>query len=266
MADNRPIGVFDSGIGGLTVSKAISDLLPNESIIYFGDTKHLPYGDKSKETISYYALKICKYLLEQDCKMIVVACNSASAAAYDVLLDFFRGSTDFVNVVDPLVDNVVRQGFSKVGVIATKATIKSNVYESKLKAKHSELKVVSKATPLLAPMIEKGFHSGEVSQAVIKAYLEDQQFTDIDAILLACTHYPLITDEISAFFNQKVQIFDSTIVVAKQVKKILSDKEKEADSKPGVYTFQVSDYTESFEETASIFYGKEINLEEKDIW
>ncbi len=266
MADNRPIGVFDSGIGGLTVSKAISDLLPNESIIYFGDTKHLPYGDKSKETISYYALKICKYLLEQDCKMIVVACNSASTAAYDVLLDFFKGSTDFVNVVDPLVNNVSDKGFAKVGVIATKATIKSNVYQAKLLSKNKSLDVISKATPLLAPMIEKGFHSGEVSQTVIKAYLEDDQFDQIDAILLACTHYPLIKDEIDSYFKSKVKIYDSTTVVAEEVKQILVEKHKEADKNQGVYQFQVSDYTESFEETASLFYGKEINLAEKDIW
>ncbi len=266
MADNRPIGVFDSGIGGLTVSKAISDLLPNESIIYFGDTQHLPYGDKSIEAIRYYSLAICKFLLEQNCKMIVIACNSASSAAYEVLVDFFKSESIFINVVDPLVKTVVEKGYARVGVIATKATVKTQVYPSKLHTFDAQLIVNQKATPLLAPMIEKGFHSGEVSQTVIKAYLEDEDLADIDALLLACTHYPLIKSEIAAFFDHRVDIFDSTDSVARSVQAALEHKEMKADQEKGVYSFYLSDYTESFEETAALFYGQEIDLEEKNIW
>ena len=112
---NQPIGIFDSGIGGLTVANAIHHFLPNERLIYFGDTVHLPYGDKSADAIRYYCLRISKFLLEQDCKMIVIACNSASSAAYDMLLDFFEGKVLFVNVVDPLVQAVVSEGYKNVG-------------------------------------------------------------------------------------------------------------------------------------------------------
>jgi len=137
----QPIGIFDSGIGGLTVANAITKHLPNEEVIYFGDTAHLPYGEKSADAIRYYCITISKFLLEKGCKMIVIACNSASSAAYDVLVDFFSGQTLFVNVVDPLVDAVTNEGYGKVGVIATKATINTGIYRRKLLEKEPVLQV-----------------------------------------------------------------------------------------------------------------------------
>ena len=168
---HQPIGVFDSGIGGLTVANAIIKHLPEEEIIYFGDTFHLPYGDKSADAIRYYSLKIVKFLLEKNCKMIVIACNSASSAAYNVLLDFFKGQALFVNVVDPLVDAVIEKQYSHVGIIATKATIRSDIYRSKLQAAQPNLKVSSMATPLLVPIIEEGYFNDNISEAVIEKYL-----------------------------------------------------------------------------------------------
>jgi glutamate racemase len=262
----NPIGIFDSGIGGLTVANAIVRFLPDEEIIYFGDTAHLPYGDKSADAIRYYSLRISKFLLEQQCKMIVVACNSASSAAYHVLVDFFKGQALFVNVVDPLVEAVARQGYRKVGIIATKATVQSGMYERQLRALQPDLEIASLPTPLLAPMIEEGYVDNEISHAVLHSYLSHPSLQDIDALLLACTHYPLIRPEIEAFFAGQVRIYDSTDVVARAVRERLTAKELLNAAKQKNHRFFVSDYTPSFESTTRLFYQEEIALEHCPIW
>lgn len=262
----RPIGIFDSGIGGLTVAQAVHRALPDEQIIYFGDTIHLPYGDKSADAIRYYALKISKFLLEQNCKMIIIACNSASSAAYDLLLDFFEGKTLFVNVVDPLVNEVLKGDFKHVGVIATKATIHSSIYRNKIKAGNQHIKVSQLATPLLAPMIEEGFYSGSIAKGVIESYLDHSDLNNIDALLLACTHYPLIRKEIEDYYGGKVTILDSTDIVADEARRLLKAEGLLADKKHSSDQFYVSDYTQSFEETSRLFYGEAIKLEVKHIW
>ncbi|MFT5164924.1 MAG: glutamate racemase [Saprospiraceae bacterium] len=262
----QPIGVFDSGIGGLTVANAIISHLPQEEIIYFGDTAHLPYGDKSADAIRYYSLKIVKFLLEQKCKMIVIACNSASAAAYKVLLDFYEGQALFVNVVDPLVEAVASNNYKKVGIIATKATISSGIYKYKLQEAKPSLQVESLATPLLAPMIEEGYFNNNISDAVIEKYLSNPIFENIDALLLACTHYPLIRKNIEDYFQQKVKVYDSTNVVAHAVRKRLQEFDLLNDEAPKAPKFFVSDYTPSFAETTQIFYKEKIELEYCPIW
>lgn len=261
----KSIVVFDSGIGGLTVANAISSLLPNEHIIYFGDTVNLPYGDKSVDAIKYYAIRISKFLIEQDCKMIVIACNSASAAAYEVLLDFFKGKILFANVVDPLVDTVLDLDYKKVGVIATKATILSNTYKKKINAIDKDIIVNQLATPLLAPMIEEGFHHNKISKEVINSYLSDTSMQDLDALLLACTHYPLIRDEIDEYYEGKVAILDSCSALAQQVKNTLIHEGCLSDKLIRPHKYYVSDFTQSFEDTARLFYGSEIELEVKAI-
>jgi glutamate racemase len=263
---SEPIGIFDSGIGGLTVANAIIRALPNEDIIYFGDTAHLPYGEKSADAIRYYALRIAKFLLERHCKMVVIACNSASSAAYRVLLEFFKGQALFVNVVDPLVESVAARRFHKVGVIATKATIQSGIYEQQLLHLQPGLEVQPLATPLLAPMIEEGFVHNEVSQVVLESYLGHEQLRGIEALLLACTHYPLIKPEIEAFFKNQVEVFDSTDVVAEEVKRKLSEHQLLNDRRRHAHRFFVSDYTPTFEQTTRIFYREEISLEHYAMW
>ncbi len=265
-ARKKSIGIFDSGIGGLTVANAIQKALPDEHLIYFGDTVHLPYGDKSADAIRFYSLKISKFLLEQNCKMIVIACNSASSAAYNTLLDFFDGKVLFVNVVDPLVSAVTSRAYNEIGVIATKATIRSNVYRDKIKHKLQNVKIHSLATPLLAPMIEEGFFKGEISKSVIRTYLGKEDFKSIDVLLLACTHYPLIKKEIQAFYDYKVDVLDSTDVVASYVKKLLIAEDLLADKREMENEFHVSDYTSSFEDTAKVFYDKDIELQTTNIW
>ena len=264
--DQRSIGVFDSGIGGLTVANAINKVLPNEHLIYFGDTAHLPYGDKSADAIRYYTLRISKFLLEQDCKMIVIACNSASAAASDMLLEFFEGKVLFANVIDPLVQHTINKGYRNIGVIATKATVGSNVYQKKLKAIDQGLKVNQLATPLLAPMIEEGFFNNNISQEVIKNYLSDDSMQDLDSLLLACTHYPLIRKEIEAYYDGKVEVLDSCDVLAYQIKEILYKENLLSRELTKSHKYYVSDFTQSFEDTAKLFYGSEIELEVKNIW
>jgi glutamate racemase len=263
---DQPIGVFDSGIGGLTVANAIIKQLPKEKLIYFGDTFHLPYGEKSADAIRYYSLKIVKFLLEKNCKMIVVACNSASSAAYDVLLDFFKGQVLFVNVVDPLVEAVTKNQYHHVGVIATKATTQSGVYNSKLQKAQPGLKVSSMATPLLVPIIEEGYFNDNISEAVIEKYLSDKSFDGIEALLLACTHYPLIREKIETFFSGKVNVYDSTDIVAKVVRKKLIENNLLNEGNTNSHHFYVSDFTNSFEETTRIFYKEKIHLELCSIW
>jgi len=264
---DKPIGIFDSGIGGLTVANAIHTLLPNERLVYFGDTAHLPYGDKSADAIRFYCLKIGKFLLEQDCKMIVVACNSASTAGYDVLLEFFRNQALFVNVVDPLVEAVVARQFERVGIIATKATIHSAVYQKQLRRLQPNLEVGALATPLLAPMIEEGFVHNEVSQVVLDTYLSDPALQHMEALMLACTHYPLIRPDIEAYFKGKVEVFDSTRLVAESVRASLEQAELLRNSpNQESHTFCVSDHTPSFEEATRLFYGEAVQLEHHPIW
>ncbi len=263
---NKPIGIFDSGIGGLTVANAIYRHFPNENLIYFGDTANLPYGDKSADAIRYYAIKISKFLLEQNCKMIIIACNSASSAAYEVLLDFFKEKTIFVNVVDPLVDHVIEAEYKKVGVIATKATVNSNVYKQKIQAKNQMVDVVQLATPLLAPMIEEGFCNDEISHTVISKYLSDKSLNDIEVLLLACTHYPLIKKQIQSFFSSDITVMDSTDVVVDVVQHFLESKNLINTSEVNAPVFYVSDYTKSFEEATKVFYADKVELIEKSIW
>ena len=264
---HRPIGVFDSGIGGLTVAHAISRLLPNEQIIYFGDTAHLPYGDKSKDLIRTYSSDITNFLLHQKhCKCIVIACNTASAAAYEYLRDSYKGSVPIFNVIDPIIESVVADETIKhVGIIATKTTILSGVYQEKLSRRRPSLKYSALATPLLAPMIEEGFYNNNISQTVIHNYLEQPELKDIDALILGCTHYVMIKKEISNFYNGKIKLFDSTDIVATKLKAILDKEQLLTDQSLGENLFYVSDYTESFEHAAKAFYGKAIRLEQQNV-
>jgi glutamate racemase len=268
MSKHQPIGVFDSGIGGLTVASAIKRILPNERLIYFGDTAHVPYGDKSKDLIAHYALRITDFLLnEKNCKAIVIACNTASAAAYEALRDKYRGVIPVINVIDPMIEEVIADpSICHVGVIATKTTIHSGVYQEKFSRRKPELKFSALATPLLASMIEEGFYNNTISHAVLSEYLNDPTLREIDGLVLACTHYPLIKKEIDSFYNGKVRIFDSAEVVAKKLQWILNKEGMTGGDSPDADQFFVSDYTSSFEQATRIFFGEKIHLSRSGIW
>lgn len=262
---NKPIGVFDSGVGGLTVANAIKRHLPLEQLIYFGDTAHLPYGDKEPDSIRQYSVEITKFLLEQGCKAIVIACNTASSIAFDEVVKLCEGKMA-INVIDPVVDHITKLDIERVGVIGTKGTIKTDVYAKKLIQKKPNLKVASLATPLLVPMIEEGFINNAISRSVIQQYLEDPILENIEALILACTHYPLIHKEIEELYNYKVRVIDSAEVVGAYLKTRLHDQELLRTSPAQTHHFYVSDYTSSFEKTTKFFFQEKIRLEKSFIW
>ncbi len=260
----KPIGIFDSGVGGLTVAAAIKRILPNESFIYFGDTKHSPYGDKSEETIKKYSDEITTFLLEQGCKAIVIACNTASAVAYPYLRDK-HPEIPIINVVDPVVAHVGSKINSKVGIIATRATTKSGIYPKKLKRLNPKLHVASAATPLLVGIVEEGFMNTKVSSGAIEAYLGSKKFSDVTTIILGCTHFPLLQKEIESFYGGRAEVVDSPELVAHHLKLELGKKGLLSPSIDANLQFYVSDKTDAFARIAKMFFGGDINLEERSL-
>ncbi len=263
---NQPIGIFDSGVGGLTVAHAVKQLLPGESLVYFGDTAHLPYGDKSADSIKSYSRRITEFLLEQDSKVVLVACNSASSSAFDALKEEFGKRVVLIDVIDPVVDYLGVRNFNKIGVIGTKRTISSGTYETKIAEKSPGTSVVSMATPLLVPMIEEGFIFDDISNAILRAYLTDNSLTGIQALILGCTHYPIIKNQISRIFNFGIEVIDSARLVSQILKNTLENKDLLNDTGIVYDQFFVSDYTPYFEKIARMFFEKEINLKKADIW
>jgi len=264
---HKPIGVFDSGLGGLTVAKAINLLLPNEKLIYFGDTIHLPYGDKSKETIIQYSMRIAEFLLKQHCKVIVIACNSASANAFEAVLKKVGDVALVLNVIDPVVDYIVNTKYTKIGVIGTKSTIDSNTYVEKILARKKGIVVSSMATPLLVPMIEEGFIFDDISNAIVRNYLSRQEISGIDSLILGCTHYPIIRNQINRFFNFEVDIVDSGKIVANSLRELLTENNLLNDSNTlAKNKFYISDYTPYFKLIARMFFEEEIELVKLNFW
>lgn len=262
----RPIGIFDSGVGGLTVAHAIKQILPAENLIYFGDTAHLPYGDKSAESIRYYSSRITEFLLEHNSKVILVACNSASASAFDFLKSEFGKQTILLDVIDPVIDYISSASFTKIGVIGTKRTISSGTYEKKVNSRSPLTSIVSLATPLLVPMIEEGFIFDDISNAIIRTYLSNESLAGIQALILGCTHYPIIRNQISKFFNFEIEVVDSARIVSVMLREVLEKNNLLNDSVKSDDQFFVSDYTDYFEKIAKMFFEGEINLKKADIW
>jgi len=262
---NKAIGIFDSGIGGLTVAHALKESLPFESIIYFGDTKHLPYGEKSDIAIQDFSITISKFLMEKECKAIVIACNSASSVAFEKVKKL-ASTIPVFNVIQPVIDEITKNCDNcKIGVIGTKATIQSGIYKSKILEKSPQCSVTSLATPLLAPMIEEGFINEEISKTIIHNYLSNTKLHGIEKLILACTHYPLIKDEIKQFYNNKVGLVDSAKIVSESIFSELGKRNLLNLSFEPEYQFYVSNFTESFENSAKFFFQEELSLEEINI-
>ena len=265
MNSQLPIGVFDSGIGGLTIVKALNALLPDESILYFGDTAHLPYGDKSPELLQGYADTITHFLLETGVKAIVIACNTASAVALNTVKNIARDIPVF-DVIQPAVKNALLiSPMKRIGVIGTRTTIQSHVYLKSLLDLAPDALVIEKATPLLVPMIEEGWNHHQISIEIIEAYMSDTGFNHIDSVILGCTHYPLIRSEIQNYFDKtnarKVEVIDSSLAVASEVQKqltVLNLLNTNSDSVN--HKFFVSDLTPGFKDTAKMFLGREVIL------
>ncbi|MFM1779985.1 MAG: Glutamate racemase, partial [Bacteroidota bacterium] len=226
MPNAAPIGIFDSGIGGLTLAHAITQTMPQENIIYFGDTAHLPYGDKSATAIQAYSLKICNLLMEKNCKLILIACNSASAAAYDLVKTYVGTKAIVVNVIDPVIEYLDDHWQGKtLGLIGTKQTVNSGIYASKAESLDKNIHIQSLATPLLAPMIEEGFFNNNISEQIIKEYLANPVLANIEGLILGCTHYPLIKKQIDAYFQGNISVIDTSLIVAAKIKSILKEND-----------------------------------------
>lgn len=267
MNKQHPIGIFDSGMGGLTVAHAVSHLLPEEQLIYFGDSAHLPYGDKSAATIQAYSIKICDVLLQKGCKVILIACNSASAAAYELIKAYVGSKALVINVIDPVVQYVASHySRKKVGLIGTKQTVGSGVYEHQIKVKDSTIQVGSLATPLLVPMIEEGFHNNQISEAIIKEYLSSETLKGIEALILGCTHYPLIKDKVAEHYDQSIEVIDSSEIVAAALQKVLEKNNLLAERRSAPNQFLVSDITPSFEAATALFFGTKVPLMLHKLW
>lgn len=266
MKKHAPIGIFDSGIGGLTVASAIAKELPTERLIYFGDTAHMPYGDKSPETIQKYSKRIVEFLDSHSCKAIVIACNTASALATEVLQEIWSAKILIINVIDPVIEYLgIQNHFEHIGIIGTKGTIQSGVYQEKLAKELPKVRISAIATPLLAPLIEEGYFNNSISSFIIQEYLENDNFENIDCLVLACTHYPLIKSQIQNILGPKVFILDSSEWVARYLHQELLKRDMLG---PGTHSemfsnensFFVSDLTESFQKSTEIFFGNRINL------
>jgi glutamate racemase len=262
----QPIGIFDSGIGGLTIAKAIVKQLPQENIIYFGDTAHLPYGDKSASAIQAYSIKITDLLIQRKCKMILIACNSASTAAYDLVKEYVASKAIVMNVIDPLVHHLRDTHANKrLGLIGTRQTVNSNIYKNKIDNLNCGISLTSRATNLLASAIEE-FGNSKAIDSLLAEYLSHTTLDNLDALILACTHYPVVKNKIAEYFNHQLEIIDPSDIVAQAVKNRLEQELLINTIGTGSKHFYISDYTESFAAGTKIFFDEKINLEHYPLW
>ena len=266
-----PIGVFDSGVGGLTVVREIMRQIPNEKIVYFGDTARLPYGSKSKETVTRYSRQIVRFLQTQEVKAIVAACNTASAYA----LDEIEKETDIpmIGVVKPgakVAAETTSNG--KIGVIGTEGTIGSSIYSRYIKETNEDAWVIGKACPLFVPLVEEGLLKDPVTDEIAKRYLAELIDIGIDTLILGCTHYPLIRSTVGKIMGESVTLVNPAYETARELKELLAAgdmlNDKEAELGDNRYRFYVSDAAEKFKHFANsiIKYGilsaKTVNIEE----
>ncbi|HIB32835.1 MAG TPA: glutamate racemase [Candidatus Marinimicrobia bacterium] len=257
--DSRPIGVFDSGLGGLTVVKSIKALLPSESIIYFGDTARVPYGNKSRELIKEYSSEITEFLVKKDSKMVVVACNTVSAMVLSTLKK--NNSIPILGVIEPGVAEAISITNNKyIGVIGTIATVNSDAYNTALKALDSNIETISQACPLFVPLAEEGWLEGDVVNMVVAHYLSPLKEKNIDTLILGCTHYPLLKNAIANQFNKTTVLIDSADAVARAVQKQLSDFDllNNKDEKGSLFCF-VTDIPMHFETVGQQFLGSPLD-------
>ncbi|MCD6578729.1 glutamate racemase [bacterium] len=261
---NNKIGVFDSGVGGLTVLYQLLKYLPNEEYIYFGDTARVPYGTKSRETIMNFSRQNINFLLSKGVKTIVVACNSASSNGIETIKKEY--DIPIFDVIGPTVKNLSRK-ISNIGIIGTYATIESKSYDNKIKKKfNNKLKIFHKACPLLVPLAEEGLNNTSISKITIEHYLKEFRTKDLDSLIMGCTHYPLFKKEIRDFFEGKVKLINPGKMVAKEVTLFLKEKEMLGDKKSGWVEFYLSDIPRNFQKIVRRFLGKKVeNFKRIDI-
>lgn len=265
-----PIGVFDSGVGGLTVAREIMRNLPKEDIVYFGDTARVPYGSKSKDNIIRYSRQIIHFLQTKGVKAIVIACNTASALALDTVKDEF--DIPIIGVVEPGARAALAVTVNKkIGVIGTEATVRSSMYEKIIQGINPEVSVIGKACPLFVPLVEEGFKKHQVTDEIIDYYLAGLKKSDIDALILGCTHYPLLRSKIREYVGDTITLVNPAYETAMDLKRILQEMDMEnpdIEGDHGSYSFYVSDAADKFKQFANsilpydIETTKQVNIEE----
>jgi glutamate racemase len=267
MSNTKPIGIFDSGIGGLTVAKRLSETLPNENIIYFGDTARVPYGSKSNSTVIEYSIQDTNFLISKNVKAIVVACNTASSVAIPELKKQFN--IPIIGMIEPGALMAVEKSVNKrIGVIGTRATISNKAYSSEINSTAPGIDVYEKECPLFVPLAEEGWINHKATYDIVEEYLQELKDLDIDTLVLGCTHYPILYNVIREFMGDKVTLIDSGVAAARLVKKEINNTGLDNESdKAGVSEFYVSDIPTTFKKIAELFLGrpipdiKKVNLE-----
>lgn len=258
MADSSPIGVFDSGLGGLTVLSAVHQLLPQENLIYFGDTARVPYGSKSRETIIRYSLEILEFLLEKKVKAVVVACNTASSHALEALRE--KSPVPVLGVVEPGISALIREspGNEKAAVIATRSTVRSGSYEKVLETRTPGKRLYARACPLLVPLVEEGMKDKKVTEMVLREYLDEIDREGISHVILGCTHYPLLKDTIASLYPN-FKLIDSSVEIARALEETLQ-KNNIANQLNGQGQIDLffSDITDNLPELEKLFLGNTI--------
>jgi len=258
MNRTNPIGIFDSGIGGLTVLKAVSRLMPNENIVYFGDTARVPYGSKSNDTVIEYTLQAANFLLRKNIKLLVVACNTASSVAMKELKRFL--TIPVIGMIEPGAKTALQVSKNGIiGVIGTRATINNKAYSNELKKLNPKIKVYEKACPLFVPLAEEGWIDHKATQLVAKEYLSGLREMKIDSLVLGCTHYPILIDTIQKVIGKNVKLIDSGTPAARLVEDYLNGRQLRNQSvHQGSNEFYVSDVPAKFREVAERFLGRKI--------
>lgn len=256
---SAPIGIFDSGIGGLTVVKAVREALPNENIIYFGDTARVPYGIKSEKTVRSYALEIADFLLERDVKMILIACNTVSASARRDIKEK-AGNIPVLDVITAGTQAAMQFPHHKhIGVIGTLATIGSRAYEKAIRENNGDVNITAESCPLLVPLAEEGWTDNEIAEQIVRKYLQKFEKRDINSLILGCTHYPLFKPMIRKVLDDpNIEIIDSGLSIAKMAREKLIESKLQNPTPKGDFQCFVSDRPQRFQELAERFLGTSI--------
>ncbi len=255
---SRPVGIFDSGIGGLTVAKAVFNLLPNEDIIYLGDSARLPYGTKSRETVILYSIECLKFLLSKKVKMVVVACNTASSVAVGFLSKITK--VPVIGVISPGSKAAVESTKSgRIGVIGTYGTVKSKSYNKEIRKYSKDVSISSQPCSLFVQLAEDGWTDNKIAQMTAEEYLKDLKKKKIDTLILGCTHYPILKKTIGKVIGHNVKLIDSGEETAKAVKSILEQNNLLSNrKKKGTHKFFVTDFPNNFKPVCERFLGKKI--------
>ncbi len=254
----RPIGIFDSGIGGLTVVRALRKLLPHEDLIYLGDTGRYPYGTKSADVVCRYSFENTEFLVDKGIKLLVVACNTSTAVALEALQR--RYDVPVIGVIDPGVQAAVKATRNrKVGVIATEGTIRSGAYTRGLRRVRPDLEIYTRACPLFVPLAEEGWVDNEVAELAARSYLGSLAQSGIDTLILGCTHYPLLKDVIRDTIGRAVRLIDSGVVTAAAVAAALDERRLRRNAAAGTGSYFVTDAPERFMKVGARFLGAPVD-------